>query len=257
MAVMLQVSEVRAEILKAAGIAAGEGAASTALLGRIFHEVFADLVGGDRGRSYLAALEDAEPNPEEWRRVLTAHVYRRLVGPRLRREQAGLHAISERVLVFWDAAQDLCGWLVQLLWAARERTGRLFSPAELIDVEWRIELPLREAGWTDDVRLVGVADAVLRVPGSEQWCVIELKTGRTSPEADLAQACLYHLMLAGSDAASAGRMALISFEPGRRERLFEPRDLEAAQQALGVALSKAGDWAGAAVAARLPNTRRP
>ncbi|MDX2031435.1 MAG: FtsK/SpoIIIE domain-containing protein [Blastocatellia bacterium] len=232
MAVMLQVREVRAEILKSAGIATGEGAASTALLGRMFHEVFADLVGGDPGRNYLAALGEADPSPEEWRRALVAHAYRVLVGPRLRREQAALHMVSDRVLVFWDAAQDLCGWLVNLLWAAREQTGKLFSPSELIDVERRIEMTMRDAAWTDEVRLVGVADAVLRVPGRDQWCVIELKTGRTSPEADLAQASLYHLMLAEGDAASAGRMALVSFEPGRRERLFDPQDLETAQHAL-------------------------
>ncbi|MFN0086243.1 MAG: FtsK/SpoIIIE domain-containing protein [Blastocatellia bacterium] len=232
MAVTLQVSEVRAEILKSAGIAKGDGAASTALLGRMFHEVFADLVGGDDRKNYLAALEDAEPSPEDWRRALTEHVYRHLVGPRIRRDQAALHFVSDRVLVFWDAVQDLCGWLANLLWTAREQAGKLFSPGELIEAERRIELNLSQTNWTEDVLLVGVADAVLRVPGRNQWCVIELKTGRTSPEADLAQACLYHLMLAGVDDASAGRMALVSFEPGKRERLFDPRDLENSQHAL-------------------------
>src|SRR6266545_2171178 len=84
MAVTLQVSDVRAEIHRSAGGRQGAGAASTALLGRLFHEVFADLVGADARKNFHAAVDEAENSLDEWRAVLVNHAYQRLIGPRLR-----------------------------------------------------------------------------------------------------------------------------------------------------------------------------
>ncbi len=232
MAVRLQVSEVREEIRRSAGAARGHGEASTALLGRMFHETFAELVCADSRKNYLAALGDVDPSLEDWRKELIEHTYHRLVGPRLRRDQAALSLISDKVLVFWDAVQDLCGWLAELLWKARERSGRLFSPDELINAEQRVEFELSDEDWGENVLLIGVADAVVRIPERDQWCVIELKTGRTSPEADLAQVCLYHLMFSGSGVGSSGSLALVSFEPQKRERVFDACELADAQWTL-------------------------
>lgn len=236
MAVMLQVREVRAQIWNSSGFAQGDGAASNALLGRIFHEAFADLVGPDSRKNYLAALSDAEPSLEDWQRDLVEHAYRHLIGPRLRRDQAALCNVSDRALVFWDAVQEMCRWLAELLWKARAQSGGLFWPGELINAEQQIECELNDESWTDEVVLTGVADAVVRVPGKDQWLVIELKTGRTAPEADLAQACLYHLMFSGAPAnssdSSEGSLALVSFGPQRHERLFDARELEVARLAL-------------------------
>jgi hypothetical protein len=232
MAVTLQVSDVRTEIWKGAGGAQGEGAESSALLGRVFHETFADLVGDDDSRNYLAALADADPDPEIWRRELIDHAYNRLVGPRLRLNQAALHHVSDRVLVFWDAAQEMCEWLADLLWKARERSNRLHPPKELIVAEQELEFALEDESWSDEVILTGIADAVVRVPGKDRWCVVELKTGRTSPEADMAQVCLYHLMLSGAKASEDGSLALVSFEPRKREQLFARDDLVAVQSSL-------------------------
>src|SRR5262249_48625568 len=113
MAVTLQVRDVRAEIYKSAGgpQSARSGEASNALLGRIFHEVFAELIGADGRRNFRAAIGEVEPNPTEWREALVNHVYQRLIGPRLRRHHAELNFSPEQVLNFWDAAQELCGWL--------------------------------------------------------------------------------------------------------------------------------------------------
>jgi hypothetical protein len=39
---------------------------------------------------------------------------------------------------------------------------------------------------------------VLRVPGRDSFCAVELKLGRASPVVDLEQAALYHLILTRS-----------------------------------------------------------
>jgi DNA segregation ATPase FtsK/SpoIIIE-like protein len=66
-----------------------------------------------------------------------------------------------------------------------------------------------------------------------QRCVVELKLGRTYPEADLLQGCLYQLMLAQGDAAGAeASLAMVSFEPDRREQVFDAERLRHAQRAL-------------------------
>jgi S-DNA-T family DNA segregation ATPase FtsK/SpoIIIE len=222
MAVTLQVSEVRAEIHRSGGGRRGAGASTTALLGRFFHEVFADLVGPDARKNFHAAIDEAENSLDEWRAALVNHAYQRLVGPRLRAHHSELNFSPEQMLSFWDAAQELCRWLAELLWNANE-SGAPLSGALLI-AEEPLRWELRDDGWTDAVVLTGVADAVFRTPRGA-WCLVELKTGRTAPEADLAQACLYHQMLSASGAGADGALALLSFGPQKHERLFTAEEL--------------------------------
>jgi hypothetical protein len=229
MAVTLQVSDVRAEIHRSSGGRRGAGAASTALLGRLFHEVFADLVGPDARRNFHAAIDEAENSLDEWRGAIVNHVYQRLIGPRLRAHHAELQFSPEQVLTFWDAAQELCQWLAELLWKANENGATL--DGALLVAEEPLRWELREEGWTDAVVLTGVADAVFRAP-SGAWCLVELKTGRTAPEADLAQACLYHQMLSASGVGAEGALALLSFGPQKHERLFAAEELADVQDRL-------------------------
>src|SRR5262247_2905589 len=236
MAITLQVSDVRAEIRRSAGGRRGAGAASTALLGRLFHEVFADLVGADARKNFHAAIDEAENSMDEWGAALVNHAYQRLIGPRMRAHNAELNFSPEQALNFWDAAQELCRWLAELLWKANEG-GAPLNGALLI-AEEPLRWELREDGWADAVVLTGVADAVFRAPGGSEWCLIELKTGRTAPEADLAQACLYHQMLSasgpGANGANGanGALALLSFGPRKQERLFTAEELADAQERL-------------------------
>lgn len=234
MAVTLRVSDVRAAIWRTAGAqdGAGAGVPSNALLGRMFHEIFAELVGPDERRNFCAALEPLEPELCRWKKELVAHTWRNLAGPRLRQQQAHLHQATEPVLAFWDAVQELCDWLADLLWQAAGRGVQAEALRGLIAAEQPLEWEVRDAHWTDAVRLIGVADSICRLPAGDQWCVIELKTGRTAPAADLAQACLYHQMLAASTGQAHGTLALVSFTPQRHERLFGGDELSAAQQRL-------------------------
>jgi hypothetical protein len=50
----------------------------------------------------------------------------------------------------------------------------------------------QRTGWTEPVRLVGIADSVLCIPQRSGLCAIELKLGRATPVVDLGQAVLYH-----------------------------------------------------------------
>ena len=233
MAVTLQVSEVRAEIFKSAGESDGTGAASTALLGTIFHETFAALVSDKGGKNYRAALGDVEADLEQWRTALIDHTYKKLVGPRLRRLQAELGLSPEHVLTFWDGVLEMCRWLVDLLWQARGSGMPLDCP--LITAEQPLKWKLHENGWTDSVVLTGVADAICRIPENRNWCLIEIKTGRTAPEADLAQACLYHQMLTASGinpSGANGALALVSFQPQKHEQVFTAEALAEVQKNL-------------------------
>ncbi|MFM9961637.1 MAG: DNA translocase FtsK [Planctomycetaceae bacterium] len=251
MSVTITVSEVRTALYQASGSASGGGGArSTALLGQWFHEVIRALVGHDPHASLAAALADAEPDLDAWKKTLIAHVYTTQVGPRLTRQQAALHEVTPEILDFWQAIQAACHWLAELSWtvhhtdSARSAVGerKWQTLAECFATEEPLMCELREPSWSDSVRLVGVADAVLRPLTAHHWCALEFKLGQTSPEADLGQACLYHLMLSHAEAAGAvgkssatddqGTLALISFRPERHEQLFSAAALASARQRL-------------------------
>src|SRR5262249_5160246 len=151
MAVTLQVSDVRAEIHRSAGGRLGAGASSTAVLGRPFHQVFSGLVGADPRQDFHTAICEAENHLDEWRAALVNHAYQRLIGPRLRAHHAELSFSPEQALNFWDAAQELCRWLAELLWKANE-SGAPLNGALLI-AEEPLRWELREEGWTDAVVL--------------------------------------------------------------------------------------------------------
>ena len=243
MPVTITVSDVRTALYQAAGgaSAAGDGAPSTALLGQWFHEALERLVGDDPRTSARAALADVEPDLNVWKRVLLERAYTGSVGPQLMQCRAGLQEVTPQVLSFRQALQAACDWLAELSWSEQaERTAPRATPsplwqtlAQCLATEVRLTCELREPGWTDSVLLVGVADAVLKLASTGRWCVIEFKLGQTSPEADLGQACLYHLMLsAQEDNFGEGTLALISFRPERHEQLFAADALASARQRL-------------------------
>lgn len=271
MPIELSVRDVRDELQRAAaGGAEGEGERATWLLGQLFHEVFADLVSRDPARSGVRVLLELGAERELWHGRLVEHVYRALVGPRLSRYQAHLHETTERVLVFWKAVQGLARWFADVTWTALE--ARRGQPAsweditELISAEVRLECVLREPGWTDAVRLTGVADALLRVPGRPGFCALEIKLGRSSPAIDLGQVALYHLIAArsapasssGAGGASSGAgsaLALMRFSPDLEEVVVTAGQVVDAQAKL---LQLIGRMTGVLPAAPSPDeTKRP
>lgn len=246
MTVEVSVRDVRAALMQAAGPAAvGSGEAATLLLGRVFHEVFADLVSADPDRSGLPLIVLGSQDREARRQELADHTWQRLIAPRLLRHGAELQSSSEPVLMLWVATRNLLGWLERVV---TELAARATLPARLPRSSWerlsellQSEVPLtcelREPGWAEPVRLVGIADSILHLPGQPDkppsYCAIELKLGRCRPVIDLGQAALYHLILARNrDSTARSALALIRFSPGLDEQLVERPALEDAERRL-------------------------
>ncbi|MGQ0633700.1 MAG: FtsK/SpoIIIE domain-containing protein [Planctomycetaceae bacterium] len=251
MPVAITVSQVRQALYQAAGgsRALGDGAPSTAVLGQWFHDGLAFLVDNESGAGPLARLGEIDAKLDLWKDALVHDVYSQIVGPRLTKGLASLHESAPQVLAYWQAMQQACHWLAELAWGMRpERPSRRSPPpvpwlalSDWIATEVPLTCVLREPAWSDSVRLVGVADAIVRMSGTGAWCAIELKLGQTSPEADLGQACLYHLLIsaagerpegAAADSHDAGTLALVSFRPERHERLFSAAELGTAKKRL-------------------------
>jgi hypothetical protein len=227
MTIELSVQDVRAELARAAGgRGAGPGEPSTMLLGRAFHEAFADLISDDPRRSLVRRIWEANegdaPAPER----LLEHAYVVAVGPRLARYHRLLHGGTEQVLVFWRAAQSMVRWLEGIVRALR--AGPLGAAigwqgaAKALRAEVGLSCELYEPGWTDAVRLNGIADCLVRVPESHKMCAVELKLGRCQPAVDMGQAALYRLLVQRmSPAQAAVDLALVRFSPELTEMLIE------------------------------------
>lgn len=231
----ISITEVRREIARAAGYVKAETAPSTTLAGRIFHEVLAGLMGE---KGWQAALEPGELADA---RRLSAHVYEKLLGPRITDARASMRESGAETLALWQAVQAMCQWVCGLLEGAAERGVIAFDPKarawtgaeRLCRPEFALRWEFREPHWTAPVVVSGVADALWLDPRSGRWCVVEYKLGQGLPEAGLAQACLYHALLSASGLASAdGALALLSFRPQIEERFYSTVELNEAQAAL-------------------------
>ena len=236
MPVELSVRDVR-DCLLGGGIGAGDGIATTTGLGRLFHDVFAAFFETGSQLHVTEVLDAADPSHGAWKKVLVQAAYAQLIGPRLDRDRAVLTHRHTEVAAFWQAVENLCDWIARVLLEVYAKHGSLEALGDLIDCERPLEITLAEPGWSDSVVLRGTADAVIRLPKRSDWCVVELKTGRTAPDADFAQAALYHLML--SDGASVdGAIGLVSFKPDCHDRLVKSGELRKATTALKALIGK-------------------
>ena len=216
----LAISDIRRELLRTVGDYDAAGSRATALTGTLFHEVMAGLMGPD---GWPAALKPGEPADSS---RLARHAYDKLLGPRLTGMQASLRENGAETIHLWEAVQAACAWICRLL-AAGSGAEQLCRPE--LELRWEVNEP----HWTAPVMVFGVADALWKNPESGRWCVLEYKLGAPRPEADLAQACLYHSALSASGlAAGDGALAVISFGPELKERFYQGGELAEAQAAL-------------------------
>ena len=247
MPVSLLVSQIRDQILQAAGGPTQNiGGSSNRLAGSLFHSVAADLFGNQPALQAEAAFVNIDPELAKWRTALREHVYRVLLGPRLQANHAVLQQASTEVTVLWSALEAFTEWSAELLYRAWH--GRNPAPAEpgkygpavtdlgsLMAVEQTLTWTIREPGWTDSVIVTGITDVICRIPETDSWCVAEFRTGDMAPEADIAQACLYHQMLTASEAVP-GSLVLVYFTPAIHEHIFSPEELHAMEARLGTRL---------------------
>ncbi len=248
MAVYLSLRQIHQELTVLDGKVAGNHAMQPVerLLKQMFHEIFAELVGNDTRWNWAAALAEEDTSQERWRQALLDHAYLQLIAPRLQAHAAELDTAGEQICLFWEAVQNLCGWIAERLWAAYEST-RHFPKQELLEAfELPQEVELKETAWKDSVRITEIADAVWRAPDRPIWCMVELSFNQESAAADYAnRANLYHLVLrnAQTKRALAGQVAVITFAPEPRIQLFETAELEKGQKEL---TAKIGQLAGVA-----------
>lgn len=228
--VSLSIAEVREEIRKATGGTSGDTDPTSALLGRIFQQVCADLLGGDPELNWRAVLE---PDSLSNRRKLLEHVYNRLLGPRLTEHQAIFQEHGDQALTLWKACQEMADWVGGVIEAAfRDRVIDFNRVAQqwvldekLVIADHPVTWTFRETHWTRPVVVSGILDAVWHNPLSRHWCLVDYKPAKTSPEADAGQVCLYHVMLAAGGFGPVGVMAFQSFLPHRHEQLYQPDKL--------------------------------
>jgi hypothetical protein len=227
---ILNVTEIRNNVYWAAGgpRSAGDGARALPLLGTLFHQTYAGLTGSDERVNLVRPLERADATRESWRRELASHAYAWHVAPRLEEHQAELQGEASAVASYWEAVRNLTGWLADLVWEQRN-AGRSVSEAREVvfaDTEREVSVPLTDKSWSAPVTVSGRIDALLRQPETGALCALELKSGRTAPEADACQAAMYRLLLGTDD------VALLSFKPEPHEQRFASDQLAEAQSKL-------------------------
>jgi DNA segregation ATPase FtsK/SpoIIIE, S-DNA-T family len=226
----VNVTEIRNNVYWAAGgpRSAGDGERALPLLGTLFHQTYAGLTGSDERVNLVRPLERADATRESWHRELASHAYAWHVVPRLEEHQAELQGEATAVASYWEAVRNLTGWLADLVWEQRS-AGRSVSEAREVvfaDTEREVSVALTDDSWSAPVTVNGRIDALLRQPGTGALCALELKSGRTAPEADACQAAMYRLLLGSED------VALLSFKPEPHEQRFASDQLKEAQAKL-------------------------
>ncbi len=206
------------------------GESSNPLLGQIFHEATAELLGDDPALRWQGALDEETLGDAA---VLQEHIYEKLLGPKLTGRQGALHEAGGELLALWKAADELSRWLSSLLTDAQrqgrirfDKKARQWTGDPLCLPEQSLTWDVIEPSWQAPVRVSGIADSLWKNPATGRWCVVEYKLGRGSRQVDIAQVCLYHEMLAASGMADQnGAVALVAFKPEREETFFQGADL--------------------------------
>jgi len=234
-AIELTVSDIRDALAEASRNDHRHGVGSTRLIGQLFHRSFATIFDDD-GPHLADLLADVEPGLRRWQRAIERQMFRRVVGPALDRNQTIFDQQPDDATRLWQACCELAGWLAEIALTVHRTAGSLEPTRGMVECERPLRLTLERPGWRDAVVISGLADAVLRIPGRPEWCVVELKTTAAAPEVDLLQAAAYHMMLAaefdGEPQGGNGALGLISFTPARRERLLTPDHVAPATEQL-------------------------
>jgi hypothetical protein len=199
--VRIGVSDLRRAIYSASGFAKGDGAASTDVLGGIFHRVFEFVIGAGSANA---------GDPELLRRM----AYEQVIGQSLHEHQAGLQGRTAETLAMWAATGHLCAHVAGLL-----AEGYVSAEEELT---WLVE----DRSWRAPVLVSGVADGIWRDRGSKRWRALELKLGAGSSGADIAQLCLYHAMVRSHAGGAPGEAELLHFQPELKREKFTEEQLE-------------------------------
>jgi DNA segregation ATPase FtsK/SpoIIIE, S-DNA-T family len=236
--VQLSISDVRRALWREMPGLTSAGEPSSPLLGQMFHELTAELLGDSKSGQWQAALDNETVADST---ALDEHIYEKLLGPRLTSRQAALRESGEQVLGLWKATSEFSRWLSGLLSGALcsgriqfDKTTRQWTGDQQLCLPEQVLIwDVCEPGWQAPVRVSGIADSLWKNPATGRWCVVEYKLGKGARELDLAQVCLYHEMLAASGLADEnGAVALVAFKPEREETFFQSAELNVVKTAL-------------------------
>ncbi len=221
-----------------------------AILGTIFHRAAFALVNSQSEVCWQKLMSADEL--DQWQR-LSRSAYLHVIGPELMQRRGALDSASEKVLILWKAIREFAPWLCGILKEAYDHglisydvRKETWSGTEgLIQCEQELAREFHEPGWRCRVLVTGRADLLLRVRRNSAWCVVELKLGPGCPEADLAQACLYHELLFGCD-SPPGSLALVRFGEVKEEIVFSESQLAGARSALRALIGRVAGATGRA-----------
>jgi len=247
------VSDIRREIWRAAGAPDSDGAGAEA--GRLFHLVAGEALGGESAAAWQQWFDESRLEAEDAAGAYAAALYEHVLGPALEESARSFEDNPQALVRLWNGVKGFAGWLVGLLRECRNhgliqwQGRRGWQGAEsLVRTElpltWRVSQP----DWKAPVEVRGTLDALFRDPSSGRWIVVEWKLASSAPEADAAQLCLYHRMLEAN--GENGAAALVSFDPGLRQTLFDAAGMRQVQERL---VQLIGKLAGVAA----PAVRRP
>ena len=205
-------------------------------LAALFHESFSQLLGKGQDTGWTRLI-DKVPGGEGARwKALQDYLYDELIGPKIARYEEKLRHKGDQVVDFWAAAREMCRWLIDLYVAAMERTTHRKNAVSmfecLISGEKKLSVKLKEKSWSDAVILAGMNNLVLKVPGKDYWCIVDLKLGDENQAVDMLRACLYQQILILQKRAGSHAIAFIDFKPEREERLLSKSDLAEPQRSL-------------------------
>ena len=232
--VTLTVTDVRNEIRRAAGVTAAEASAN-ATTGKLFHQVAAELLGTQGANNWESYFDPDRLHAEDAAESLSRHVYDRLLGPLVTARRAALAESGPELLGLWKAVQDLCAWSTGALRELEQRGIIRFDSARsvwtyvesLVQTEQSFTWTLPAPGM--EIEIVGRPDCLWIDPATQRLCVLEWKLSRSTPEADLAQVCLYHKLL---QANSSDSLAVIWFAPQLDMQCYTARSVSEAQDRL-------------------------
>jgi DNA segregation ATPase FtsK/SpoIIIE-like protein len=102
-----------------------------------------------------------------------------------------------------------------------------------------LRFEVQEPGWANGVLVEGPADAVLRIPETQTWCVLVFDAGTSPWTASLVQAALFRLLLK-ADARGGGpqQVKIVGFAGGVREQVVGSAELEQAEKLLRAAIGR-------------------
>ncbi len=227
MAIELTVNRVLGILADELKISVPPPAASpiTPLLHKIFTDILCDLTGPNPKKNWIAALDAAPPEWNDWRAAMRDFTYRQAFAPALEHYRTRLYPYTNETKVLWRALQNADRWLADRLWDARatKRLRELFTPPVgpiLVVAPRSFETQLRQPRHESHViRIHGALHGAWRFGRDAAWHLPEFVPGDQTPSELMPYriVLIHSLIEAGAPDQAPGELSLLQFTPDLRE----------------------------------------